>query len=312
MNNKAIINLLKNRIFDTLRPIIGRRTILTDLPYHGNIGDILIWEGELTFLKDIGSYPIYQTSGSTFTFPVLDEDITICLHGGGNFGDLYRGAQDFRLSVVNAYPNNRIVIFPQSVWYSDKELVVKDAVELGKHPDLYICARDITGYEFMKQKFTNNNILLVPDMAFCIGDLSNNKILDKDDNALFIKRLDKEYDNTISRIDMPYCTRDWPAFEKKLTAIRIFVGINHRLQRFGNKTIFKCTDWIMGKYFRQNLIAKGISILSPYTKIYTTRLHALILGILLDKDIVVFDNSTKKLSDFVNSWLMDDDNVTFG
>ena len=40
------INKLRALIFEKLVPLIDNDYILVDLPYHSNIGDILIWEGE--------------------------------------------------------------------------------------------------------------------------------------------------------------------------------------------------------------------------------------------------------------------------
>lgn len=43
--------ILRNLIIDTLNPLIGKEYVLVDCPYHSNIGDQLIWEGEKSFLK---------------------------------------------------------------------------------------------------------------------------------------------------------------------------------------------------------------------------------------------------------------------
>ncbi|MDI5788788.1 hypothetical protein PO124_11350 [Bacillus licheniformis] len=45
-----------------------------------------------------------------------------CLSGGGNFGDLYPHFQQFRERVVEHYPDNRIVILPQSIYYEHEEI----------------------------------------------------------------------------------------------------------------------------------------------------------------------------------------------
>lgn len=314
MTNQETIIALKQSIYENLAPLIGKKTILTDLPYHGNIGDILIWEGELKFLKELGTFPISQTSCTTFTFPKLENDVTICLNGGGNFGDLYRIAQDFRINVIKSYPNNRIIIFPQSIWYDNPSLIESDVKDFSLHNDLYICARDISTYEFLIKYFTRNKILLIPDMAFYIGDLSSKyDKSEKKDKALFIRRNDKEALKSNYQIMESHDTRDWPMFENGEQALDFFLGKTYRILSINNKLLQnltkKCIDIIMYRFFKNRLIKQGINILSPYNKIYTTRLHAMILGILLDKEIIAFDNTTKKVSDFLKSWLTDDDSV---
>ena len=47
------INKLRALIFEKLVPLIDNDYILVDLPYHSNIGDILIWEGECCFLNSL-------------------------------------------------------------------------------------------------------------------------------------------------------------------------------------------------------------------------------------------------------------------
>ena len=64
------IEILKSDIKANLCNLIDNDYVLLDLPYHINTGDLLIWEGELFFLKDhihhkmLGYYNV-----STFNFP---------------------------------------------------------------------------------------------------------------------------------------------------------------------------------------------------------------------------------------------------
>lgn len=312
----STINKLRQIIRRELDPIIGKNTILLDCPYHINIGDTLIWQGELDFLNALGKDPIFQSSLFTFTFPKITKDITICLHGGGNFGDLYRCAQDFRLQVIERYPDNKIVMFPQSVWYKDKNLIEVDANIFSKHKNLYLCARDIESYEFMKKYFSSNNILLVPDMAFFINrDLFEKKqqIQSGTERSVLIKRLDPELvrkDYTGFSVDE---IRDWPTFEKIPLVFKVLEKITVLLIRFPQLRSFlgRPIDYVVQNHLKCKLLKKGIEFLSSFNVIYTTRLHAMILGVMLDKKkIIGLDNISGKLSAYYNSWLKDNDNVT--
>lgn len=44
---------LRQIIEEQLTPLINNDYVLYDLPYYSNIGDLLIWEGELSFLKGL-------------------------------------------------------------------------------------------------------------------------------------------------------------------------------------------------------------------------------------------------------------------
>ncbi len=49
MENTKKIQKLKDLIIQNLTPIINSDYALIDIPDHDNIGDNLIWEGELSF-----------------------------------------------------------------------------------------------------------------------------------------------------------------------------------------------------------------------------------------------------------------------
>lgn len=316
MTNLETIDNLRKIIYDSLEPLIeGHQVILTDLPYHGNVGDILIWAGELTFLDKIDSKILAQSSSYTFQFPQLSKDVVICLHGGGNFGDLYYDAQEFRKKVITTYPDNKIIIFPQSVWYENTSLIEHDAEIFLMHKDLHLCTRDLYSYNFIKNNFKTDRIYLVPDMAFCIMDIASygKDISNKIDKSLFVKRLDKEEVQDRFIVNEPHDERDWPYFEGKNIRDRLFFGVARRCKNIKNEKLRHClatiTDTLMSVMIKDHLIKQGVRLLKPYEKIYSTRLHAMILAILLDKNIVAFDNVTKKLSAFYNTWLTDNNSI---
>ena len=315
MNNSKKILQLKNKIISELKDEIGSKVMLLDCPYHGNIGDILIWEGESDFFKITNKKILCQHSLFTYNFPDIPKDVTICLHGGGNFGDLYRAAQDFRIDVIKRYPNNKIVIFPQSVFYDNKNLIKKDAIEFSKHNNLIICARDKKSFILLQTNFVGCCIKLVPDMAFCIDtfkfrNYEKNNELNK---SVYFKRLDKEFSEHENNFLNSLEHRDWKPFEKKRHWSFVLMRIGYKSLHVKNKHIKKCIslalDNIMTKYAKAWLIQSGINTLQPFKNIYTTRLHAMILGVLMDKSIYGIDGKTSKVSDFYNTWLADCDKV---
>lgn len=52
MTNKELKIHLKSKIYTILTPLIGKKCILLDAPYYHNIGDVLIWEGTKSFIKE--------------------------------------------------------------------------------------------------------------------------------------------------------------------------------------------------------------------------------------------------------------------
>lgn len=306
--------------YNPIKDLIINDYVLLDLPYHINIGDLLIWQGELNFLKhEVKHKMLGYYSQHTFGFPKLKKETIILLHGGGNFGNVWRESQEFRLEVIKRYPQNRIIIFPQSVYYSTDELAISDAEIFAKHKDVTICARDKVSFEYVKRFFTNTS-LCIPDMAFCIDkNIFKSNVVEQKKENLFIKRTDHEYrEVTIDFIDGNYDICDWPGTEELSRFIKslylLMVLIKWlREKNFVCQYIANVLSWGVDKIFmyvvRPRYIGRGVSLISQYKNIYTTRLHGLILSYLLDKYIFIVSNNNGKLENYYNSWLTESEKI---
>lgn len=311
MTSQEKIQQLKGCICNSLTHLIDGDYVLLDVPYYTNIGDTLIWEGTKHFLKNIPHKCLYTASVETYKYRPLPPNTIILMQGGGNFGDLWRRHQDLRLEIIKAYPNNRIIILPQTVFYKDTTVFLKDAKIFNSHKDLHICARDTGSLEFLQESLTCN-LLLVPDMAFCITNGALQKYSRKEsDRALFLKRNDPEFseydfNSYITEDEATLDTCDWPTMEQQFKAKTYLDKLLWHKKRLGRiPDIY--ADWI----FRPNQVKKGIEFVSQYKKVYTTRLHVAILSLLLHKEIVFFDNSYGKNSSFFDTWLADVKGITF-
>lgn len=316
MTNFEKSETLRNEIEKQLLPLINGDYVLWDCPYYSNIGDVLIWEGELSFLQKLNFKCLDFASVHTCRFPKLSDDTVILLQGGGNFGDLWRGIQEFRLKVIEKYPDNRIIIFPQSVCYSDHDLVTKDAKIMSGHRHLTICARDRKSYDFLKVNF-QNEILLLPDMAFCISSDYLQRVKGKEtDKTLFLKREDKECGNipdSLATVSGKTDVRDWPFMKDENLLLRLVwkMGSLQRMLRaypvfsLLAKIIGCILDFCMLRLVKPYLLVHGVRFVSSYRNIYTTRLHVMILAVLLNKPVTFLDNSYGKNSAFYETWLRD-------
>lgn len=305
---------LSRTISMALYQLIDNDYVILDLPYHANIGDILIWEGEKTFLKTLPykclSHSSCRWKGS------INSNTVILLHGGGNFGDLYRKYQDFRLEIIKNYPNNKIIMFPQSVCYQDPTYITHDSEIISKHNNLYLCARDTPSYEFMKKHFPCNNILLVPDMAFCISDDFLTRYNSTgNQRKLFLSRLDKESNASLDNVLKDFEIRDWPSCERLDPVVAITLAIENIRELCSNVSVLNIflssfSDFFADKCLRPYMVNKGLRFVEQYDDIVTTRLHTLIVSVLLNKKVRYVDNISGKLSAYVESWLSNCDNVS--
>lgn len=181
----------RKKIDTVFAPLIGEKCVIFNLPYYPNPGDALIWMGMEQFFSQNGVTCLYRASAESFVYRPLDKDVVICFVGGGNFGDLWTGDGELMVSkIAQLYPENRIIVFPQSVHYCSAKKMKIDAAILSKHSDLYICARDEKSYNLLEQNFANNKILYAPDMALYLNfDKDNTKPIRK---LLLLERIDKE------------------------------------------------------------------------------------------------------------------------
>lgn len=314
------IKQLKQWIEKRLRPLIDRPYVLLGLPYYLNVGDILIWEGERQFLKSL-PYPCLNEGYHYRDEQRIHRDTLIILQGGGNFGDLWRFIQEERLNIINRYKNNPILITPVTYHYENQDLLKSDVSAFAQHPHLTICARDAVSYERLKNNFTNE-VILVPDMAFCL----DTKILqkysrDETKDALFLKRTDKELSEETQilspKIPSSADVRDWPSMEREPLCWRRFMKLSRyathlNRSKWGHRLslpLQKASDSYFHNRCRPWLIREGIHFISSYRKIYSTRLHGAILGLLLNKDVILMDNSYGKNSSFFETWLNDTEGV---
>jgi len=289
---------LKEMIYKKLSPLIENNNYwLLEVPYYSNIGDVLIWEGEECFLNDVKNAKcLYRASSDTFVPKAIDGNTIILLQGGGNFGDLWTKMQSFRKKIIASYPNNPIIVFPQTVFYEEEEKLKRDAQLFNEHKNLTICARDTVSYEILKKHFTAN-ILIVPDMAFYIPpeNLAQYKKSCIGKN-LFIKRDDKEFNFNCDYGEVENCdTLDWLASNN--------LELLHLQELLQQKQAPEAVDNYANTVFKSSIIKEGVELLSRYDKIYTTRLHCAILGCLLGKSVVMFNNSYGKNKTFYETWL---------
>lgn len=326
--NKKNIQFLKQKILEELSPLINRDYVLIDVPNHRNIGDNLIWKGELDFLSKLEYKCKYSANLSTFQAQKIPKNAIILLHGGGNFGDIYVDNQELRLKIIKQFPEHRIIIFPQTIYYKNEAILEQESAIFNKHKDLIICARDKTSYDRITKYFDPAKIKLLPDMAFCI-DLTMFHDYKSKNNLLHMKRTDKELNNKFEnsminelisegnenkKIDI----LDWPSYSMNQTKAKIISKIDaleYHLSGLMIKTpllrnLVNDEFGLNSKSSMDKYIQQGINFLNSYDKIATTRLHGFILSVLLDKEVIFIDNSYGKNSTFFETWMKDFEKVS--
>lgn len=296
---------LKNKILNELSSLITEDYVLLDIPNHKNIGDHLIYNGELDFFSEI-PFRCLTKSSVTFNFSEKIKSNIILLHGGGNFGDLYPMHQKFREQVIRENSNKRIIILPQSVQFDKESEAIESANIFNQHSNLTICARDQYSFDYLKKYFGKCNIIMVPDMAFC-SHYQKSNIASKE--LLIMKRRDFEIgDSDETDLSGDYVVSDWSTFEPTLneSLAKYYEKLNNKLSKLFFKALKK--DSVFGLFPLRNekiYTQLGIDLVSQYKFVISTRLHGHILCLLLGIPSTIVDNSYGKNKRFYDTWLKD-------
>lgn len=279
--NKSVISTLK-------KSINQKRLILFLTPTHGNIGDHAIALCEQQFLNDyFKAYTIIEISDICWNYEkktvlnyVRKEDCLL-IHGGGFIGTLWKdNDQQFR-EVLQAFPNNKIVVFPQSVFFSN-DAYGKEQLRLSrqiytKHKQLYLCVREQNSYECVEKNALipdMDNCLLIPDIVtYYKRDFSQDR---RNNKVLLCFRNDKE----------------------KITDETVTDEIIHTLSKAGLEYSF--TDTVLSyKIFgdrRDEEVFKKLQEFAQCRFVITDRLHGMLLAAVSATPCLFMDNCSKKVS----------------
>lgn len=280
---------------------------LLDFPDHSNVGDAAIWLGTIELLgKQFGRPPSYVTSHRD-----LPDDLDrkcpegpVFLHGGGNFGDLWGGFWQKRVTVLKRYRHRRIIQLPQTIAFlSDPMALAETRAAIASHPDFTLLVRDHASLSFARANF-DCPVHLSPDFAFGLGHLP--RPVEAQSPCIALMRGDEERRDegetaAILSKHMPVC--DWITSERPARTGRWATKLAQSVPLLRaplNARIAAGFD----QQARWQL-QRGCSILAQGEKVITDRLHAHILCRLMRIPQVVLDNSYGKIFGYMNSWPSD-------
>ncbi|NIK79532.1 pyruvyl transferase EpsO [Paenibacillus castaneae] len=276
----------------------GSSIYYIDYPVHSNGGDLLIMKGTEAFFKD---YNIsVQARYSVLDFPdslLIPRDQIIVLHGGGNFGDLYPAHQKLREKIIASYPNNRIVILPQTIFYDKESEFDRTAHVFNRHNDVHLYVRDTLSYQMAAQKFHSCSIYLSPDMAHQLWPILPKSSPGKELLCFFRTDIEKTKEQEQLEMSGRGDYLDWTSLYNRVEKKSINMIV--RMMSKGSGPLPMHTIW--GKY-TDYLVDKAVKRFSGYRNVQTSRLHGHILSCLMDKPNTLLDNSYGKNSNYYNTW----------
>ena len=282
---------------------------MIDPPGHPNVGDSAILLGELDFLAryypeaEVCFYDVDSYSERADKF-INDTDLLL-LHGGGNFGDIWRHHHDLRLRILERFPGKRIIQLPQSLSFSDERVLrqTADLIELLRNFTLLV--RDRRSFVFAERHF-RCPIALMPDMAFAMTPIRR---LAPQVDCFCLFRGDKEVTadhrgivDAVQASGRTFETGDWldDSSHPVTLADRTLLRVTRRAPDL--TAPFRSQVMALRRRYASIRLAVGIDRLSRGRSVITDRLHAHILSCLLGIPNIVLDSFDGKISAFFETW----------
>lgn len=281
----------------------AKKIILIGTPLHGNLGDHAIAEEEMQFLRDyFPDYELYEFSMQLYNThrKLLEEEITnqdvIIISGGGWMGNLWLHNEIVIRNIVSSFPDNLIVIFPQTVFYTQDEdgqqELLKTKTIFAGHKRLFIFFRDQQSVDFAEQNYVlkgDSHISYYPDIVLYASRTyyhppqreRQNKInvcLRKDIEGVLPNR-----ESLLNRLKASYTV------EEITTVVPKRISSEDRREE-------------LNKLWNEFASAK-LTV--------TDRLHGMLFSVLTDTPCIAFDNKTNKVFG-VYKWIEDQGLVVKG
>lgn len=266
------------------------RCFYLDAATYNNLGDQAIALSMEIFLDDLfgqdNVFVINETEVISYLRSLKKEikkDDVIALSGGGNMGDLYPRYESIRRLIIKNFPDNKIVIFPQTLDYSKDKYGTKELAEAQKiysrHDKLWVCAREKRSYEKMKLIFPK--VLLIPDIVFYLYG----KIPDTDGY----------------RTGVGLCLRtDKESILSENEKAKIYKAVMSNKQCGALSTMEDNYSYYNTVQERWKVVERKLKEFSEKELIITDRLHGMIFSILMNVPCIAFDNSNHKVSGVYN------------
>lgn len=301
----GLIISLNARIDAALDGLIPRERpyALLDFPHAPNVGDSLIWLGEIAWLARQGyPPPRYTCSNHTFSPDLLRRRLgegTIVLSGGGNFGDLYPPHQEMREAVLERFPGHAVVQLPQTIHFESSNARHAASVRLRAHPRVTVLARDEDSLEAARS--FGAAARLCPDMAFCLGEMAWRAPARGD--ALWMHRADKESASHVEP-EPPEGVRmiDW-LDDWQTPTLALYMLLARQLRhRPGLRAWLQPLLSSTYTPVARQRVQRGVRILGGGRYVITDRLHGHILAILMGIPHALLDNAYGKVRRFHDCW----------
>lgn len=267
--------------FDATKPNI----ILFETPNHINIGDHAIAEAQIRFFyRNFPSTNLLEIDQDLMTDFILYNkhkikiSDVIAIHGGGNFGNQYMREEILRRLVISHFPDNKVISFPQTLYYTNDSAGQKELSETQRiicnHRNVVLIAREQVSYQLMKAYFPSAKVILTPDIVLSMDECCPEK---SRKGILMVMRNDEE---RVFTEDQSSRLRE---VVSKFTDDVVFSDMYYTHDVYTSEERHEMLDFKFGQFKSSSLVI-------------TDRLHGMVLAAITNTPCIAFSNYNQKVS----------------
>lgn len=277
--------MIEDRLRRLQEPAGDWRVFLLSAHGWSNLGDHLLTATAAQQLREVLKRPveIFTRQELSIHWQEIRELIRpqdlIVLPGGGNLGDLWIHEEWARRKIVESFPKNAIISFPQSVRFEDAEELRRSSEIYSSHPRLLMGFRDLPSLAIADGNFSGPGVTLTGALDSGLSYEYPFPFLQKNsEEVALILRDDKEK----------------AADEEEIEALKSAVS-RSSLGMVQLSTI-SAPARMMSLADAQGEIYRLTDRLHSTRFLITDRLHGAILGLHARIPVVFFDNSYGKIA----------------
>lgn len=212
-------------------------------------------------------------------------------------GNIWPDDQLLLEDIITSFPENRIIVFPQSIYYDNESVDYEESIRRSKSvfnnsSNVTLFVRDKHAYVAAKSIYSHVKVILAPDIGlYLCGKARIERHACSKPTIGLCLREDREKSADSKQIEkiLKYCE------SKKYKMVNVSTTLKVRIPTFA----------------REKAIYRKLQQFGECTIVITDRLHGMIFSLLSDTPCLVFDNRTGKISALYDSWLNSSDHIVF-
>lgn len=261
--------------------------------FYQNLGDMALTYSQSEILKtlfpeaDIILVSSTQTYGAVKTIRnIIRADDLVTITGGGNMDDMYISLEEARLHIIKSFPNNKIILFPQTMNFSDTKRGIQyreiSHKIYAKHTNLTMFAREQMSLKKMRIAFPEVDIRSCPDTVLSLDKVEPKR---HREGVTVCLRSDKE-----QRISRDEKIKLKKILQEKFRDINYVDTVDVSLEECSQNCYIETLE-------------KFWDILRRSKLVITDRLHGMIFSAITGTPCIAIDNANCKISEVYTAWL---------